>query len=442
MAVDVETNLDTDVKIIDTVDSTDDTVDTTDTNSNNIADILPENLAAIPGAEELILSNTPEFRELNNGNVVVVWDNKNAWVFNLELNSITHVTDYDAMLAVADTTGRGREYFDSDLSLSLDVPHESETQIRIVLNVTGDEGCEYSVYTYYSKNGHLTDYYCERIIYPGSDEPVYITDIDDYAKLGISDEIAENSYVFRTARAIIENDVDSLKSLMPHRNNELFDAWEGMEISEHCVYRMPPIDPYRDDIWLNVKIEKSNVEGLPPGEYSMHIYDGININVDIENLNEPEVSVETEAASWISPFVRAAGSFAPEEMVVTNENYVHALLDSTIWYYNDDEPLDLNGFAEFCEKYFNLDDVEKHYTNGYITNHGGHGLASFLFEIKKDAVVGDTHTVTVDFFADPMATVVAKTYEYTLVDIGDGEFRLDGVDVTYDSGYTIYGWST
>lgn len=446
--VDVETNLDTDVKVIDTI-------DTTDTTANNIADILPENLAAVPGAEELIIGDNPEFHELNEGNVIAVWDDKNAWIFDLKLNRITPIVDYDAMLAAADTAGRGGEYFEGDLSLSLDFPYANEISTRIVLNVTAGEDCEYSVYTFYSTNddndngfekrGHLSGYYYESITYPGSDEPVYITNIDDYAKLGISDEIAENDMIFNLTRAIVENDVDSMKSIIcsvySRLKPELFDAWEGMEISEYSVYRMPPFTPYLNEIMFNMKIEKSDVEALPPGEYYVRIGEGIGLFVDIKSISDLKAPVETEAANWISPFVRVTGSFKPEDMVVTNENYVHVLLDSVTWYYTYESPIDLNSFAEYCEKYFSLDDVEKHYTNGYVTGHGGHGRTSSLCKIREDSVNGKTHIITADFFADPMATVIARTYEYTLIDIGNGEFRLDGVTVTYDSGYGIYGWS-
>ncbi len=375
----------------------------------------------------------------------MVYNDKNAWIFDLTLNRIIPIVDYDAMLAAADTTGRGREYFDGDLSLSLEFPYKSDTQAEIVLKVTGDEGCEYSVYTYYSKNGYFSDYRYNSMVHPGSDEPIVITDVEDYAKLGIAEEVAENSYMFNIPRAIVENDIDELKNIFMRINGtltpEAFDSWEGMEISEYSIYRMPPLTPFLDEISFTVKIEKSNVDALPPGEYLMRIYDGLGIHVEINNVNEPKTSVETEAANWISPYVRTAGLFKPEDMVVTNNDYVHALLDSTIWYYKDDAPLDINSFAEYCEKYFGLEGVEEHYTSDFVTNHGGHGLSARLFEIREDYTASGIHTITVDFFADPMATVIARTYEYTLVDIGDGEFRLDGVDVIYDSGYGIYGWS-
>ncbi len=431
-----DTDLDSQTDVMEDVESTDDTA-------------LPDKFFNIDGVNGIVLSDGLKYHEFNDGNAVVVYNDKNAWVFDLMLNKVIPLVDYDAMYSAADPTGRGRKYFDGDLTLDLDFPHESESQIRIHFHVYGDDGCEYSVYNHYSVNdgnasfspgGDVGKYYFISLVYPGHDEPLISYDINDYERLALSDETANEHYVYKLARAIIENDVKALTELCHLENPNTLSSWEGMEISEYSISRKFPFT-YLDELELYLKIEKSNIKTIPPGEYSVKIAEGLGVNIEFENLNSAETAVNTEAVIWATPWISTYGGMDVSKMVVTNQQYLHALLDSTTWYYDSEEPLTLESFSDYCEDTFCVFGVKNYCTEEFITNHGGHGLPSELYKIREELTASGVSQIIVDYYADPMYSVIARTYKFTVSGVDSGNFGFDNVQVIYDSGLRVYGWT-
>ncbi len=63
------------------------------------------------------------------------------------------------------------------------------------------------------------------------------------------------------------------------------------------------------------------------------------------------------------------------------------------------------------------------------------------FDFKEAVAYEDENEVIIDFYADALLLTKACTGKFTLDDT-DGYIRLDGTEVTYDSGLKIASYTT
>lgn len=395
-----------------------------------------------------VLGDNLQIYDCNDDFCSIVYNESGAWMFDQKAIKVTPLVDLEAMIADADPTGRGTEYF-KDVTISYDFVERDGVEIRIEFTVTSNTADAYfKVYGHYTlfeeneyliedyKRGDFRGYYIEETVYPGSDEPIGIYDISDYARLGIY----KDNWLFKMATAIVENDVHALESMNFLEEGTLSD-WEGMVISEYEIIRDNPTSPYLDFLTLNITIAESNVERYPAGEYVIEIAEGPDLTIDIKPASEVGTDyVLTEAAQWLAPLAEHFGGF----VTANADSPSHSLTDLYLYHTRvvGTEP-SYDEFVRFSEDCFGIKINSGDVSRAEIESHGGHGFGTSLCEISGGIPEDGVCHVTVTYFADPMKSVIATVDEYELVKIGDGicKYEIKSAERTYDTDLKICGWS-
>lgn len=425
-----------------------DYVDTTVTTEDTIADTTSDTTATeetIAGYIDEIIKNLPAdanidgltFHEANGGKLILVNNKVNAWAYDYESGTLTPIVYYYDMLTAADIGQRSGDWFEGETALSLALVSESENGVGIEFTVTtADEQAEYTVYAFYSFDGGLGEYHYRSLTFPESGKGVSITNFADFKKLATT----EDNSLFRFAKAIVENDVPTLEELCCVDAGVLA-SWEGMEISDYSLTRVE-FGEFLEELYLRVNVTKSDVAKLPVGNNVLVIREGM-MTCDVEFVTtdgSTEKTFESAALDWIKPWITTYGYYDPQWVVLNPEEYLHAMLDFFMGKYEGNvSDSSAAEFAEFCEKHFRFPPVTV--DDDYVTNHGGHGLQFRYHKITNVSDYNGYCIVTVDYFADPMGTVVAYTHEFTVIENDDGSFRLNKTERTYDSGLKSYGFS-
>ncbi len=378
-----------------------------------------------------------KYHEADDGNLIIVHNDKNAWAFDLKSDKIEPLVDYNAMLTAADIGNRSEDYFKGENTLSLSFIGERENGFGIEFTVTSeDELSEYVVYAFYSFDGGLGDYHYRSITFPKSGEGVTITDFTDFKKLAVE----EDNSLFRFAKAIVENDIPLLEELC-NVDEGVLAAWEGMEISDFSVTRSE-FGEFLEELYLRVNITKSDIEKLPVGNNVIVIREGM-MSCDVEFVNptgDAEEEIDHEAVKWLALWISAYGFNEPEWVALKPDEHLHAVLDFFISKYDGNiSDSSAEEFAAFCEKHFYF--APAAVEDEYVTKHGGHGLPLRYYKVTDIFGSSGYFVITVDYYADPMGTVVAYTHKFTLLENEDGTFKLHKTERTYDSGFKSYGWT-
>ncbi len=377
------------------------------------------------------------YHEADNGNLIIVNNNVNAWAYDAETDTIASIVDYDDMLRAADIGQRSGDWFEGETSLSIAVASEHENGVGIEFTVTtADEKASYTVYAFYSFDGGLGDYHYRSIAFPESGKGVTITDFADFKKLAVE----EDNSLFRFAKAIVENDIPALEELC-HVDAGTLASWEVMEISDYSVTRVE-FGEFLEELYLRFTVTKSDVAKLPVGNNVIVIKEGM-MSCDVEFVNptgDTEETFDNEALDWIRPWITAYGYHDPQWVVLEPEEYLHAMLDFYMGKYEGNvSGSSAAEFAEFCEKHFRFPPITVE--DEYVTKHGGHGLPLRYHKITDVFGSSGYFVITVDYYADPMGTVVAYTHEFTVIENDDGTFKLNKTERIYDSGLKSYGWT-
>ncbi len=377
----------------------------------------------------------------------IVYNESGAWMFDQKAIKITPLVSLDAMLADADPTGRGEEYF-KDVTVSYEFEERTDVEIKINFTVTSNTSDAYfkvyGIYTLFEedeyhidyKRGDFRGYYLDTTVYPGSDEPIGIYDISDWARLGIY----EDNWLFQIAKVIIQNDVHALEGSYFLEHGTLSD-WEGMVISEYEIIRDNPTSPYLDYLTLKINIAESNVERYPAGEYVVTLYEGPDLNVEIIPVEQVGTDyVLSEAATWLYPLATHFGGF-----VTANADSVsHSLIETYLYLTRmaGTEPK-YEEFVRYSEDSFGIKIKSGDVSRGEIEAHDGHGYGTSLCEITGGIPEDGVCHVTVTYFADPMKSVVVYVDEYELVKIGDGvcKYKIQNAVRTQYNDYRVCGWS-
>lgn len=427
------------------------TIDNTET--TDVLDLLlsPDDtgIPSVFSDEINVLGDNLQIYDCNDEFCSIVYNETGAWMFDQKAIKVTPLVDLEAMLADADPSGRGREYF-KDVTISYDFVEREGVELRIHFTVNSNTSDAYfKVYGFYMlleeadeyhyfeyERGDFRGYDIEETVYPGSDEPIGIYDISDYARLGIY----EDNWLFKMAKAIIENDVHALEGKNFLEKGTLSD-WEGMVISEYEIIRDNPTSPYLDFLTLNITIAESNVERYPAGKYVVTLSEGPGLTIDIKPASEVGTEyVLTEAAQWLAPLAEHFGGF----VTANEDSATHSLTDLYLYHTRvvGSEP-SYEEFVRFSEDCFGIEIMSGDVSRAEIESHGGHGYGTSLCEISGGIPEDGVCHVTVTYFADPMKSVIATVDEYELVKIGEGicKYKIKSAERTYDTDLKICGWS-
>ncbi len=397
-----------------------------------------------------------EFYHADTGDCVVVYNDTGAWVFDYMLREVTPLVDYDAMLAVADPTERGAQYF-KDVTLSVGCETIEDREIRVVLTVKSNtHDAKYAVAVYYTLNepispysrGDVRGYYRDfEINYPGHNEPVVIDDIADWGKLH---NYADGSdyrehWLYQTVKSFLSLDIAELEKTMSVASGTL-KSWEDAVISDYKIIRHDVDQLY----FAEVSVEFTLAEGSlgrwhsdwNDGRYQVTVNDGPGQFMRILPVGEAEQEPDAFASkSFVETWVSHRGGWYPiEEQVVENGGYMHHLIDLYLGL-NNFENADYEEFIEFCESTFGLENVEAYVARDEVENHGGHGGSTALCDVELQASSGNDYVFEVTFWADVTETVAAKYYEIHVTDRGDGEYTVERVECTLNNGFEVYTWS-
>lgn len=378
------------------------------------------------------------------GQAAVIYSDKYAWVFDFAENRVVPIVDLEAMLAVFDPSNRAEEYF-RDTALSLKFT-EYDRELHISMTITSnthDAACTFACYycadpLSFQERG-LRGYYLTSAYYPGSDEPHTVDSTERLYELGLTEEMS----FYKTVCAIMNSDVNALEEAL-YLEKGVLASWEGIEITNCTVTRENMTHAWIDELIIDLTVAKSPLERLPVGDYRVRVSEGLFTDLEFKSKNSSDAEVVlNEAEEWLLPYVESfGGAWKPEEQTPEGGAYVHNLMDlflmSVSW---DEDLITVDGFVEFCRLHFGIEDISVYINEDELLKHGGHGLYTYLCEIVNDYTASGIHFITVDFFADPMKTVVAFTQEYVLTET-DGSYRLDEVRRTYDSGLPAFGWGT
>lgn len=390
-----------------------------------------------------------EFYTFDEGNAVFVYSEKGAWVIDHIENKAVSIYDFDELLSVCDTLGRAGSYFyEPKLSVTFE---EHQTELMITFSVTSEtEGAEivgYGFYTHHPIKGLVRGfrgYFPSLAVFPGSSDPATIYDIADYEALGLTSDY----YVYRAAAALATGDIDTLSELL-YLDPYVVDAWRSVKIGEYSITRTDFSAHWYPELYVYLEIIESGLEKLPAGKYKVRVSEGYSSSdFDFERLDGKDMYTDYAITDVNTPlgFVYTfstcfGGGYHPDDMIAENESYSHSLLDFFTVISAEKGGLgSYEEFGEFLLTRFGIDDAEKICSYKDFYNHGGHGLSTARCKISGYVTASGVHVITVDFFADPMQTVVAYTHEYTLTE-NNGDFTLDSVVRTFDSGIRASGWS-
>ena len=425
------------------------TIDNTET--TDVLDLLlspgQTGIPSVNSDEISVLGDNLQTYNCEDDFCAIVYNETGAWMFDQKAIKVTPLVALDEMLAAADPSGRGEEYF-KDVTVSYEFEERTDVELRINFTVKSNTSDAYfKVYAFYTlhdgdeyytgfKRGDFRGYYIDTTVYPGSDEPIGIYDISDWARLGVSEE----NYIAKVAKAIIENDVHALESHCFLEPGTLSD-WAGMVISDYEIIRDNPISPYLDHLTLKINIAESNVERYPSGEYVVTLIDGPELGIDIIPAEQVGTDyVLSEAATWLYPLAAHFGGF----VTANADSATHSLIETYLYLTRmaGTEPK-YEEFIRFSEDCFGIIVKNGDVSRGEIESHDGHGFGTSLCEITGGIPEDGVCRVTVTYFADSMKSVAVRTDEYELVKIGGGicKYKIQSAKSTQYNNYRICGWS-
>ncbi len=405
--------------------------------SGDTADLTGETDAILSGLTEL--HGELEIYTFPNAEAALVYNDTDAYIIDYTLGRAENICDYDAMLAVADPTGRGSEYF-KNTSLEIEVSDRAR-ESQIIFTVT-DGDAYYKVYGFYTFDPisggtrGFRGYYGDSINYPGAYDPATIYDVKDFAALGVTGI----EYLYERAAAIATGDFEALSEMM-YLTPEVAEKWKTVKIGEYSISRTDFSPNWPPSLIVYIDVIESGHEGLPVGKYNVTVSDGYdNANIRIERLDGEPFYADYDTSDINTPIGFAyqyaksfGGSYHPDEQNTDNSSWAHCILDFYSFITSHSERVgDYEDFERFCLYRFAVEDASTVCDVKSFYNHGGHGLSSVSCAVSDYTSASGVHIVTIDFFADPMRTVVAYTHVFTVVE--NDELELYKVERSYDSG--------
>lgn len=294
----------------------------------------------------------------------------------------------------------------------------------------------------------------------GADEQLGLTESSLYESTSADDTVSETSSDYDNAveqeydgritqlmDAFAQKDKETLRMLCSADSTSAFDFIDGVDISGYSIISSElnkgsnPSD-FSKTYHISVNVTESDdgrfekgenlwtVTALNPlGEYSL--FGALSMNGEEREsirLLERNGNVSDkvrfcyECMVELEPYIRHSEPIAKDD----------AFYSSLARFLGKFTECSADNFNDAAQKYFGID---AGFDDGNIQ-------PLWLGAYEKEAVAyEDENEVIVDFYADALLLTKACTVKFTLDDT-DGYIRLDGTEVTYDSGLKIASYTT
>lgn len=294
----------------------------------------------------------------------------------------------------------------------------------------------------------------------GADEQLGLTESSLYESTSADDTVSETSSDYDNAveqeydgritqlmDAFAQKDKETLRMLCSADSTSAFDFIDGVDISGYSIISSElnkgsnPSD-FSKTYHISVNVTESDdgrfekgenlwtVTALNPlGEYSL--FGALSMNGEEREsirLLERNGNVSDkvrfcyECMVELEPYIRHSEPIAKDD----------AFYSSLARFLGKFTECSADNFNDAAQKYFGID---AGFDDGNIQ-------PLWLGAYEKEAVAyEDENEVIIDFYADALLLTKACTVKFTLDDT-DGYIRLDGTEVTYDSGLKIASYTT
>ena len=294
----------------------------------------------------------------------------------------------------------------------------------------------------------------------GADEQLGLTESSLYESTSADDTVSETSSDYDNAieqeydgritqlmDAFAQKDKETLRMLCSADSTSAFDFIDGVDISGYSIISSElnkgtnPSD-FSKTYHISVNVTKSDDERFekgenlwtvtalnPLGEYSL--FGALSMNGEEREsirLLERNGNVSDkvrfcyECMVELEPYIRYSEPIAKDD----------AFYSSLARFLGKFTECSADNFNDAAQKYFGIDagfdddNIQPLWIGAY----------------EKEAVAyEDENEVIIDFYADALLLTKACTVKFTLDDT-DGYIRLDGTEVTYDSGLKIASYTT
>ena len=294
----------------------------------------------------------------------------------------------------------------------------------------------------------------------GADEQLGLTESSLYESTSADDTVSETSSDYDNAieqeydgritqlmDAFAQKDKETLRMLCSADSTSAFDFIDGVDISGYSIISSElnkgsnPSD-FSKTYHISVNVTKSDDERFekgenlwtvtaldPLGEYSL--FGALSMNGEEREsirLLERNGNVSDkvrfcyECMVELEPYIRYSEPIAKDD----------AFYSSLARFLGKFTEYSADNFNHAAQKYFGID-------AGFDDDNI---QPLWLGAYEKEAVAyEDENEVIIDFYADALLLTKACTVKFTLDDT-DGYIRLDGTEVTYDSGLKIASYTT
>lgn len=295
----------------------------------------------------------------------------------------------------------------------------------------------------------------------GADEQLGLTESSLYESTSADDTVSETSSDYDNAieqeyderiaqlmKAFTEKDKEALRMLCSADSTAAFDFIDGVDISGYSIISSElnkgsnPSD-FSKTYHISVNVTESDdgrfekgenlwtVTALDPlGEYSL--FGALSMNgEERESIRLLERNGNVSDKVWfcyqcmveLEPYIRYTEPIAKDEDFYSSyARFLGKFTESSA-----------DNFNDAAQKYFGID--------AGFDDDNIQPLWYGAYEKEASAAYEDENEVIIDFYADSLLLTKACTVKFTLDDT-DGYIRLDGTEVTYDSGLKIASYTT
>ena len=370
-------------------------------------------------------------------------------MFDFVLDKVVTLFDCGEAIDDIDLRGMGAEFF-GDYTMELDFREFPKSELRATFTVTSKTAdASYSAYSYYmldelneaNPRGTVRGYYRNFIEYPGFDTPITVKDVNDVAEL----MAGENNYILDFAVALCRADKSAMANAIYIQEGAL-RGWETVKVGDYAITRSDFTYDDAKSFEVYLEITESGLYNLPAGRYSVTVTEGATYpDVVFKKLDNPDEDgkLVDPSIEWLLPWVESHGIlYCFDENPYHSQDKVHSFID----YYLRltriyGETPALEDFLDFVDTSFGRNSFRGYVSRAMVEEHGGHGFTFALCDIVSHEKDVNRHYISVEYYSDPMETVVARRVDYVLEEIEKG-YKIVSAKLTYNSGESILTYGT
>ena len=358
--------------------------------------------------------------DLNNGKVICIVDPNEKTILESHGLSVDTIEPY--------TYAATEE--DPGYEITMNVYEADNSTFRIdVTLLTYDARLTLKGHYFFDEVGNILSHYVKDDAIIGDplkgDNPAGIEGIDSLA--GVGDEVKS------AAKALLTKDTATLESLTGCASGVL-SAYKDFKFNSYS-YKATD-DGY---IEIDLDISYSPLDTVPAGKYRITVGQGM-YGVDIQGFVSLKNNLNGEGAKFMYMWMAMMGDPEIPVNAPNTESYHRALVDFMFQQMGEDTPEE---YRKMSKKMFGVDSLM--IPEGFINEAGnvyvgGHGGCIRSFDVVSEEVSGDTVTVTVQTYADPMKTVKSRLIKNTFKKV-DGVLSVLTSEVIEDNGYEEQGYA-